>query len=105
MEQVKVDVVCLQLFQLLVQKAVEILNLFDFPAGHLGGQLDPLPVAILKGASQERLTRLPVVGVGCVYIIHAVVNGVPDHARSFRLIDLARVVVDAGQAHGAKAQS
>ena len=57
---------------LLVQKAIEILGLFDQPAGHLGGQLDPFAIAVLERASQEPFAVAAVIAVGGVDIVDAV---------------------------------
>ena len=63
-EEVEVYVVGLQLLELLVEVLVEVLRLVNEPAGHLGGELHFLPVAIPQGFTDDYLALPLVVGVG-----------------------------------------
>jgi len=101
-QQIKVDVVCLQPPQLLIEIAVHVPARLYQPAWQLGGQVHLFPVAALEGPTQERLALTVVIGIGGVNIVHAAVNSIPEHPGGMPLIDTA-VLAD-GKAHASKSQ-
>ena len=62
--QVEVNPFGLQPQQLLIQKTVEVGQLFDQPARQLGRQLDPLALAIPQRAAEEWLAGTLVLRYG-----------------------------------------
>ena len=90
-QQVVVDVVRLQPLQLDAEDAVEVGRLLDVPHGHLGGQLDPLPVAALERLAEPRLAVVLVVHPGGVDVVHAALDGAVEHLRGQRVVDALEV--------------
>jgi len=104
MQQVEINVIGLQLGKLLVQKPVEILGTFYFPARQLGSQAHSLAVtAGLEDASHKQLALVAMIGIGGVNIIHPLVDGMVHHAGCLRFINICGSAVG-GQAHTTKAQ-
>jgi hypothetical protein len=87
-QQVKVNVVGLQLFELLVEQPVEILGGLDQPARQLGGQPHLFTIAILEHPPDDPFAVAAVVAIRRVHVIHAVVNGVVQHTSRLRLVNV-----------------
>ncbi len=105
-EQIEIQVRHIQLFQLLVQQPVHVLFLVHRPAGQLGGQRHPFPIAVLEGQAHHNFAFPFVVGIGGVHIRNAFVDAMPDHADGLFPVDHGPLaVLFCGQAHTAKAQA
>ena len=83
-QQVKVNVVGLELAELFVQQPVKVVRTLDLPAGQFGGQVHPLTIiAVLEGTAHDHFALPAVVGVSGVDIVHALVDGVVQHGAEF----------------------
>ena len=103
-QKIKVNVVGLQFLQLLVEVPVKILGGFDQPTGQLGCQLDPFSVSAFERPPEEPLTVSAMIGIGRVNIVHAVVNGIVDHACRFRLVNVGAVASCCWESHTPESQ-
>ena len=101
-EQVEVNGVRLEAPDLLVQEAFPVALGLDKERGALGGELDAPAVAILEGATDERLALAAVVGIGRVHVVDASLDGLVKEPGGPGLVDAGRVTVHDGQAHAAK---
>ena len=104
MQEIKINEVHIQARQLFIQQAVKIRGFLNFPAGHLGGQADLIPVAILQHLANKALALPLMVGVSRIHIVDPLVNGTAHHRHRQRLIDLAAVLIQNRQPHGPKTQ-
>ena len=104
MHQVEVDVVGLQLLQLLVQQRLHFRPVVHVLRGHLGGDGDPVPVAVLQRLAQHDLRRAVEVDVGRVQVGHAAVHGAADQGDGLLLVDDAVAGGRAVEAHAAQAE-
>jgi hypothetical protein len=95
-EQIKVDRVGLQAFQLLIEQAVEIGAFFDQPDGRLGRNFHALAVAILQGFAEGDFAHLVVIDIGGVEIIHPRLDGFTNHLGGFFLVNVAAFAVQDG---------
>ena len=100
--QVIVDVVGLQLCELLIEEFVHVRPGRDHPGGQLGCDVHLLPVPARKRPAHEGLALAGMVGVCRVHVVHAVVDGVPEHLGCEGFVDLA--VLPYRQAHAAEAE-
>ena len=105
-DQVKVDVVGLELCELFIQKAVEVRRPLHHPGGELGRQPNLLAISILERPANDELALAIVIGIGSVDVIHAVIDGVTQHANRFGFIDIgaAALAIGARESHAAEAQ-
>jgi hypothetical protein len=102
MNQVEIDMVGLQPFKLLIQVAIHIGTRIDEPAGKLGSQVNLLAISSLESSAKEGLAFPVMVWVGSINVIHAVIDGIPDHLCSLFFIDIP--VFGNGQAHASEAK-
>ena len=93
MQQVKVDVLGLQLVELLIEVPVEILRTFDCPSRELGRQLDLVPISASERLAHHAFAVSSVVGIACIQIVHPVVDGIVKHSYRFGFIDFGTVAV------------
>ena len=85
MQQVEVDVVGLKLLQLLVENAVEILRPLHEKGRKLGGEAHLFAVSIAERTAHDELAFALVIGIGGINVIHAIVDGMAQHANGFAL--------------------
>ena len=103
MQQVEVHL-ALQSLGLLIEQPVEVVRLFHQPARQLGRHFDPLAVTIAQRAAHQHLALRAVIAVRGVHVVHAVIDRITEHGGCQRLIDVARVFPDMGQAHRAETE-
>lgn len=88
MHEVEVDVIHIQPGALLVEDAAEVVEFLHLPDRRLRGDVDLLPVAILKGLAHHPLAVAAVVGIGRVDIVHAPIDRMANDLDRGRLIDV-----------------
>ena len=106
MDQVKVDVVCLQLSQLLIQKTIEIRRLLHHPCRELGREAHLFAISISERLANNQFAFAFVIGIRGVDVIHAMIDGRTQHPRRFSFVDVraAPLPICAREPHGAKSQ-
>ena len=106
-QQIKVHIGDLELFQLLVQQPVHILAGLHRPAGQLGGQLHALAVAVPQGFAHHQLALTAVIRIGGVHIVDAAVDARADQLDGPGHVDGGFAVLPGhgGKTHAAKAQT
>ena len=105
-QQIEIDMAGLQLDELLVEQAIEVVRALDQPGWQLGGQADALAVAVAEGLAHDDFTLAAVIGVGRVEVVHAGIDRMAHH-RDGLVFDDPRahaISVGGGKAHAAKAQ-
>ena len=88
MDEVKIDVAGLELCELLIQESVEIRRLLHHPRGQLSRQPHLFAIPILERPANHELALAIVIRVCGVDVIHAFVDGAPQHADRFRFVDV-----------------
>ena len=101
-ENVKVHIRRVKLFQLLVEELHHVLMRLDEPDGQLCRQDDLLAVAVLERLADDNLAFAAVIGVRRVDVANAVVDGVANHANRFGFVNFA--VRCCWKAHTAEAE-
>jgi hypothetical protein len=89
MDQVEVDVVGLKADELLIQIPVHVIPGINEPARKLGSQVHLIAIAVLKCSADERFALSIMIGISGIYIIHSLINGIPEHFGRFGFIDMA----------------
>ena len=100
-DQIVVDMVGAELFQLGVQEGVHVLPALDQPCGQFGGDLDLFAVAILQGSAEQWFALAVMIRPGGVHVVNASVDGCADLGDCPFLVDFA---VHHGQAHAPESQ-
>ena len=85
-----------------VEVEVHVLPLFDHPGGKFGGDIDPLPIAVGKGAAQDIFAFPGMVGPGRIQVVDSLIDGITDLANCAGFVNLP--FFGKGQAHAAKPQ-
>jgi hypothetical protein len=94
-EQIKIDAVRAEPFQLLGEQALEVGLLLEEPSGALGGQVQlvPHPVA-LDRLAREDLALAAVVTVGRIHVVDALIQAGQQGLLGLLLVDTRRVAVE-----------
>jgi hypothetical protein len=83
MEEIKIEVVGLQFFELVVEEFIEVLALLHEPAGELGGEEHLVPQTARQDVAEGDLAQAVMVGRGRVNVIEPALKAAPDHALGF----------------------
>ena len=103
-QEIEIDVIGLQLLQLVVEDALDILCGLGHPNGHFVGQIVACAVMICQRFAQKTLGVALMIHVGGVDVVDAVGKGIVQHFLGACIVDFAGFRVDARQAHGAQPQ-
>ena len=87
MQQIKINVICLQFLQLAVEQTVKIIRGLDFPDRQLGCQHDPLAIAVLQSLADNHFTVATMVRVSGIDVADTPIDASPDHPDRLELID------------------
>ena len=93
MQQVEVDVVRVEPFELFVEVVVEVGGVLHEPERRFRGDEGSIPVAVLQGLADDALALSVVVNPGGIEVVHAVVHSVAQDADGLGN-------VDRGSSHG-----
>ena len=86
--QVKINVIGFQPHQLFIEVIVHVPAGRDQPAGELGSEVHLFAIPAGKCPADKGFALPVMVGICRIHIIHAVVDGVPEHLRCMVLVDL-----------------
>ncbi len=101
-EQIKIEVLHPTLPQLLLEESGRIVRGGQLVAGILGGQKEAVPGIAAQHLAHNPLRQAPVIGIGGVEVIEAILQGQGHHLGHLLLVYSA--TIEQGQAHGPEAQ-
>lgn len=110
MDQVEVDVTCLEAFELLLKEAVHVRPGLDQLLRQLGGKDYPVSKAARERAPQEgfALPRLPehggVIEPGCIHVVYTLLDGLVQEPGGGRFVDLLGAP-EVREAHATEAEN
>ena len=97
--QVKIKIFHLAALQLLLKIACHIRFLFQIPHGKLAGKVEAFSRVFFHCLAQKRLRLMPVIRIGGIKVIDAVLDGVIDHLFRLFHVDVVAARSFMGKAH------
>ena len=105
MKQVEVNAVGSEALKLFVKNTVKVRACFNITYREFSGKLDLIAIAILECLAYGDLTVARVVEVSGIYIVDAVIDGIPYHSHRFRNVYIRLIAIQNREPHSAKAES
>jgi len=75
----------------------------DKPGRKLCGEIDLVSVSVLQSTANKGLAFPVMIGISCINVIHAMINGISDHRRCLFFIDIS-IFLDR-QAHASESEN